>query len=130
MSDPILFIPGAVRRFEAKLSEGPGGCWLWLASKDRDGYGKFYPKGSIVWMAHRWSYEYHVVEIPDGLQLDHLCRVKACCNPAHLDPVTASVNCQRAVQNPCTHGKRYTYQCGQCLRNRQAKRSLRLLQGH
>jgi HNH endonuclease len=47
--------------------------------------------------AHHVSYTTHVGEVPEGLQLDHLCRVRACCNPAHLEPVTPLVNVRRGI---------------------------------
>ena len=80
--------------------ESPAGtdCWLWTGSKDADGYGLFAVQRDNrrrSYRAHRWSYEYMVDEIPDGLQLDHLCRVRNCVNPAHLDPVTPWVNVMR-----------------------------------
>ncbi|HSN21677.1 MAG TPA: HNH endonuclease signature motif containing protein [Usitatibacter sp.] len=90
-------------------------CWLWTASRDRDGYGFFYlPRGSArLLRAHRVAYELVVGPIPDGLTLDHLCRAPACVNPAHLDPCTMGENVRRsplaifnarAEQTHCTRG--------------------------
>lgn len=70
--------------------DGPGGCWLWTGSQDGKGYGKT-GRGRI----HRIVYEELVGPIPDGLQLDHLCRVRNCVNPAHLEPVTGRENVRR-----------------------------------
>ncbi|MDQ1426633.1 MAG: hypothetical protein QOK39_109 [Acidimicrobiaceae bacterium] len=53
----------------------------------------------MVWV-HRWSYEQLVGPIPDGLVLDHLCRVTACVNPAHLEPVTLAENFRRCDNDP------------------------------
>ncbi len=65
-------------------------CHIFLGSKDRLGYGRF---NSIL--AHRFSYERAKGPIPDGLTLDHLCRVSSCINPDHLDPVTHRENMLR-----------------------------------
>jgi hypothetical protein len=109
MIDPTtLFTPAVVALFEAKLSEGPNDCWIWTAAKDRDGYGVFYPC-KVYRAAHRYSYEYHVAPIPDGLELDHLCRVRACVNPAHLEPVDPLTNKQRvSLRTHCKNGHEFT----------------------
>lgn len=76
-----------------------GECWLWVGpvhSGKRNGYGKFSCKGS-TYTAHRVSYELSVGEIPDGNVVDHLCRVKACVNPSHLEVVTNWENLQRGL---------------------------------
>lgn len=75
-------------------------CWLWQRSKERKGYGRMTmhrPTGKRTnEMAHRVAYEMFVKQIPAGLQLDHLCRVTSCVNPAHLEPVTAKENLHRS----------------------------------
>lgn len=76
-----------------------GDCWLWTGVKVKGGYGRFKGSGSKV-LAHRWSYEYHVAEIPEGLELDHLCRRPSCVNPWHLEPVTPEVNQRRKYEHP------------------------------
>lgn len=83
------------RRFWDKVSVCPAtGCWLWTARIWGGGYGAFYWHGHTR-QSHRVSYEALVGPIADGLQADHLCRVRACCNPAHIEPVTCKENIRR-----------------------------------
>lgn len=87
------------RRFWDKVawSTDDTACWPWMASKRAGGYGQFLISGTFVGQAHRLAYELEVGPIPDGLQLDHLCRNTACCNPSHLEPVTPRENYLRGV---------------------------------
>lgn len=79
------------------------GCWLWTGGLNPDGYGKDF-RGQ----AHRLSYETFVGSIPPGLTIDHLCRVRRCINPAHLEPVPALVNTARQPKKErCPQGHRY-----------------------
>jgi hypothetical protein len=71
-------------------------CWEWQGHVMRNGYGQFGLRRGVVVLAHRWAYEDLVVAIPDGLDLDHLCRNTRCVNPWHLDPVTRAENLRRA----------------------------------
>jgi len=94
-------------RFFAKISPEPmSGCWLWMGAYDRGGYGRFFLWGENC-TAHRVSYEMHKGAIPEGLQIDHLCRVHCCVNPDHLDVVTQQENLRRErVHRPTiTHCK-------------------------
>lgn len=81
------------RRVDA--SAGFFGCWLWLGSKDPRGYGVCYRAPGRSTTVHRDAYEHLVGPIPEGLTLDHLCRTRACVNPAHLEPVTLLENVRR-----------------------------------
>lgn len=73
------------------------GCWHWAAAWDSgNGYGKVSMDGKAM-MAHRVVYEILVGPIPWGCVLDHKCRVRPCCNPAHLEPVSVGVNTYRGA---------------------------------
>lgn len=84
------------RRFWVKVDKQPGedGCWLWTSAKNHAGYGVFQLRTQTA-RAHRWIYEQEVGSIPEGLQLDHLCRTRSCVRPSHLEPVTARENTMR-----------------------------------
>lgn len=92
-------------RFWEKVAEDENGCWLWTAGKNAAGYGAFGVRDKVV-RAHRWAYEQMVAEIPEGLVLDHLCRVRHCVNPYHCDPVTDLVNSRRGARwlETCARG--------------------------
>lgn len=82
-------------RFWAKVVKGDG-CWAWAAARNQHGYGQFRLDGRMR-AAHRVAYELMIGPIPDGLDIDHLCRVRHCVNPAHLEPVTTQENVRRGL---------------------------------
>lgn len=89
---------------------GPNDCWPY-ATLGANGYGvASWWEGGIhrSTSAHRRAYEVAVGAIPAGLVVDHLCRNRACCNPAHLEAVTQKVNVERSVRSGewKTHCKR------------------------
>ena len=121
-------------------------CWIWTGAINLGGYGKTQINGRTCG-AHRVVYELHVGPIAAGLTLDHLCRVRRCVNPAHLEPVSMrenlhrgnTVNAANAVKVTCKRGhpfdseNTYTFgrayrQCRECARmharNYQARRRL------
>ncbi|HEY8766071.1 MAG TPA: HNH endonuclease signature motif containing protein [Dehalococcoidia bacterium] len=79
-------------------SAGLFGCWPWTGVIHPLGYGHVNIPGTRnPQMAHRASYEFFVGPIPDGLELDHLCRNRGCVNPSHLEPVTHLENVRRGA---------------------------------
>lgn len=88
MSDVLDLFPNAV------IPEPNTGCWLCFTSNNQRGYGRLNVGGRLV-TAHRHSYEISVGPIPEGLELDHLCRQPCCVNPQHLEPVTPFENGRR-----------------------------------
>lgn len=90
-------VPLAVRLERHYTPEPNSGCWLWTASLTGAGYGQISDpdRRSHPLLAHRVSYALHVGPVPDGMDLDHLCRVPSCINPRHLEPVTRSENLRR-----------------------------------
>ena len=82
-----------LKRFLEKIRlVGEFGCWEWTACKMQSGYGKYQKT-----VAHRWAYEFFIRQIPSGLQMDHLCRNRACANPNHVEPVTHKENARRGI---------------------------------
>jgi len=108
----LLGPPTDGERFAASFIPEPNsGCWLWLGNLHRMGYGRL-KEGKRVISAHRFAYEYYRGTIPNGLVIDHLCRVPSCVNPWHMEVVTNTVNILRgegfsarnAKQTHCIHG--------------------------
>jgi hypothetical protein len=81
-------------RFWAKVQKTDG-CWLWVGSRMGSGYGQFGYAAGDLRMAHRMAYEFVKGTIPDGLDIDHLCRNRSCVKPDHLEAVTHRENMVR-----------------------------------
>ncbi len=92
----------------------PNGCWQWIGSLNKDGYGKMGFRINGVYVtkrAHIVSYEHFRGPVPDGCELDHECRFRPCINPAHLEPVTHLENMRRgvhAMKTECVRGHTFT----------------------
>jgi hypothetical protein len=83
-----------------------GLCWAWTGALNSRGYGCFSVDGRSQ-LTHRITYSLLVGTIAPGLEVDHLCRNKRCCNPDHLEAVTRLVNqrrTERASKTHCVHG--------------------------
>ena len=89
-----------IERWIVRLPES--GCWLWEGACTHDGYATLTVDGRTI-TAHRYVYEQMIGAIPAGLSLDHLCRVRCCVNPAHLEPVPIRENIQRGGHSLKTH---------------------------
>lgn len=103
--DPLREPLSVADRLWSKV-DASGICWEWTAYKNPKGYGHFYRAGRWE-KAHRVAYELLVGPIPRGLELDHLCRNRACVNPDHLEPVTRKVNNLRG-SSPTSYNARRT----------------------
>lgn len=80
----------AISRFDVDAN----GCWIWRLRPNSDGYGQIVRRKKHFY-AHVFSYLFHVGPVPEGLELDHICSVRLCINPAHLEPVTHAENVDR-----------------------------------
>lgn len=123
--------------------EPNSGCWLWTGYINQDGYGRVSINKRLV-MAHRTTFG----TVPHGMELDHKCRVRSCCNPAHLDAVPHAENVKRgrvgkankeraAARTHCRNGHEFTAEntrfakdgartCRQCHANTERARRARL----
>lgn len=92
---------------EARPDLGP--CWLWIACRNKDGYGSFgmgRSNGhSLSDRAHRVAFRMAVGEIPEDREIDHLCRVRACVRPSHLELVTSRENTRRGMSVAAMHAR-------------------------
>lgn len=94
-----------MQRFMDRVEKEPNaGCWLWVGSINANGYGVFcqsarkdLPKNNRTVFAHRYAYREIKGPVPDGLVIDHLCRIRNCVNPDHLEAVTNWENTKRGA---------------------------------
>lgn len=90
-------------RIKTRFSDGRAcyrlnrdGCWIWQGAKNDRGYPQVRVNGTTGY-AHRYYYLALIGPIPSGLELDHLCRTRLCCNPQHLEPVSRAENVRRGA---------------------------------
>ena len=144
MSRPYPKRPVAARFLDCVWPITESGCWLWNRHiRKNDGYGDFSIERKHI-LAHRAAYELFKGPIPSGMTVDHLCRVRQCVNPDHLEAVTLRENILRGVSpsagyakaTHCKHGHEFTpdntlhlskkhgerRQCRACNRRREAVR--------
>lgn len=88
-------------------------CFNWVGCLSKNGYGRFNLNGKMV-RTHRLSYKLYRGEIPQGLEIDHLCRNRKCCNPEHLEAVTRKENVLRGetgkhnrIKTHCKNGHEF-----------------------
>lgn len=105
--------PQQSERFWARVAVVPDtdACWPWTGVLDSAGYGSFQWAPRRRTMSHRIAYILQRGAVPAGLVLDHLCRNRQCCNPAHLEAVTHAENIHRgaaATKTHCINGHEFT----------------------
>ncbi len=110
------FIPVSDKRPNVGFVVQENGCWEWVGSLSENGYGFMSWKSRSCYRAHRYYYEREYGPIPEGLQIDHLCRNRKCVRPDHLEAVTRRENMMRgfgvgginARKTHCLRGHAFT----------------------
>jgi hypothetical protein len=91
-----LYLTSLEERLLSRIKKQENGCWIWQGHINKKGYGRIESSGRRL--AHRVAYELWVEPIPKGLQVQHLCNDRLCCNPAHLVAGTASENARHMIE--------------------------------
>ena len=127
-----VFRPADERFAEKVVIDEQSGCHEWSGSRDKRGYGRFSREGNTG-LAHVYAYERQHGSVPDGLELDHLCRNTRCVNPLHLEAVTHRENMKRSgraiIHRTGLCGRGHTpkeYGCPTCENERLKAKRLRL----
>lgn len=115
-------------RFTIKYKVDTQGCWIWTGSTLKSGYGLFTDENRKTVTAHRWAFRHFKGEIPTGAVIDHICRVKSCVNPRHLQATTQSHNIKRSLfakrrsaATHCKNGHEYTAENTKYMPNRRGR---------
>ncbi len=106
LTAPALCLPPSF--WERLVVNDATGCWEWIGGQNGKGYGMF-SKGYGSRLIHRLTYEELVGPIPDGFVIDHLCKVRHCGNPSHLEPVTPAENARRGEHPSAARSARQTH---------------------
>lgn len=104
--EPMSNLGAFLFRYADRLLFDGHGCWVWTGAQKGTGYAELYYQGKRYLM-HRLTYVLAKGAIPEGLHIDHLCRVRLCINPAHLEAVTMRTNILRGIA-PSAHNARKT----------------------
>ncbi|HKF38799.1 MAG TPA: HNH endonuclease signature motif containing protein [Ktedonobacteraceae bacterium] len=121
--DPLI-------RFQSRIIKDTNECWIWQGKIAANGRAIFKVNGRSVYV-HKWAYEHYKGPTPEGLVLDHLCKIPACVNPDHLEAVTQLEN-NRRMRTHCRNGHFLTVEntylakngnriCRTCLKKRSKK---------
>lgn len=104
-SEPAMNLPDRILNKIVFDTNGTG-CWIWSGALS-NGYGSTWGGRSVrqAVSVHKFVFETLVGPVPPGLELDHLCRNRACCNPDHLEPVSQLENNRRGVAVPLNYGR-------------------------
>lgn len=100
-------VASRIVEFREKTVENGDGCWEWTGKRGANGYGVIWHQGREYY-AHRVFYTALAGPVPAGLDLDHLCRVRHCVNPSHLEAVTRGENVLRG-QSPVAQNAKKTH---------------------
>jgi hypothetical protein len=102
-------------KFDKKYKVVASGCWEWQAFVSSDGYGRFNVQRGEPSSAHRYSYARFKGCIPDGCEIDHLCRNRRCVNPEHLEAVSKKTNILRGEGPTAINARKLTCKYGHTL---------------
>ena len=102
-----LHLPSPSERFWSYVNKGgPDECWVWSGTLDKKGYGRF-RNDRVLNGAHRFAYQDKIGPIPQGVEIDHRCRRKACVNPLHLQIATGKLNSENVATTGRKGGSQY-----------------------
>ncbi len=112
-----------MERFWSKVDKS-GSCWVWTASRN-SGYGQFAIRTGTPVLAHRVAWELTRGPVPEGMQLDHLCRNRLCVNPDHLEPVTNRQNTLRGIGPTAVNARKTECKRGHSLADAYVSKGMR-----